>query len=242
MTTKSEAKQALKLDAYGYEERGAPARLEDAHGLDVASGCFVVADGVGQGLGGGRAATFVARHVLESCVSHAAPMAALRHAMSVSAATVRQLQEAHRKPAGTTVAALLLREGRAFVAWCGDSRVYRLRREQVLEKVAEVRPELLTYDHRHADGGLIRWLGSRRGGEDSITPEYRETDVQPGDVFALVTDGVWEALGDEGVTRTMADAYPALNARWVAEELVHRALERGSQDNLTAVVVQVRHG
>lgn len=238
---------ALKLDAYGHEERGTPARMEDAHGLDVATGCFVVADGLGQKQGGIHAARRVVEQVLDVARDrrHLDAEAALRHAMAMCATAVHYEQEARCLPCGTTVAALLLRGPRAFVVWCGDSRVYRLRLESSEGRVMSWRPSLLTRDHRDAAGVLLRNLGSQRGG-DSAVPEYHGTDARPGDVFALVTDGVWEALGGEGVARTMMESHvgavATLNSRWMAEELVHRALERGSKDNLTALVVQVRHG
>lgn len=243
----TEGTQGLKLDAYGYQERGAQQRMEDAHGFDIATGCFVVADGVGQRQGGQHAAREVVKQVVDVTQDrrHLDPPAALRHAMHMSALVVAHEQEARSLPCGTTVAALLLRGGRAFITWCGDVRVYRLRVESITGTITTWRPSLLTRDHRDAAGTLLRNLGSRRGG-DSAAPEYHETDAQPGDVFALVTDGVWEALGGEGVSRTMMESHvgsvATLNTRWVAEELVHRALERGSKDNLTALVVRVSHG
>ncbi|HZI08135.1 MAG TPA: PP2C family serine/threonine-protein phosphatase [Archangium sp.] len=220
-----------RLDAYGYGQRGAQRQMEDAHGFSPAAGCFVVADGLGQGQGGAEAAHVAVAQVLESCsgVAESRPMAAARHAVSRAGVSVERV----RGP-GTTVAHLVLREGLAALVWCGDSLAYRLRRTEH----GTWHWSLLNAAHRDGTRTLTRHLGSKRGG-DSTTPEYRETDAKPGDVFALVTDGVWESLGHEGVVRTMMDAHPALNARWIAEELVHRALERGSEDNATALVVRV---
>lgn len=257
MMTKSELKQVLKLDAYGYGERGAERAMEDAHAFDVAAGCFVVADGVGHGQGGDLAARAVVDQVMDVCAKKprepvgGALLAALngldslvmmRTAMAMSATAVGSQQSAHGQPCGTTVAALALREGRAFVAWCGDTRVYRLRAEWRGWTLTKWRAARLTRDHRDTRGTLVRNLGNQCGG-DSATPEYHETDVQPGDVFALVTAGVWEKLVDEGVCRAMMDSHAGrvavLTTRWIAEELVHRALELGSRDNLTALVVRV---
>jgi serine/threonine protein phosphatase PrpC len=244
MKMKSKGTQVLKLDAYGHGERGAASTMEDAHGFDVATGCFVVADGLGQKQGGAEAAHLAVEHVVEACgnwsMSH--PMAAARYALSRADLAVERVRDSRSLPFGTTAVVLVLREGLAAVGWCGDSRVYRLRLESVEGRVSTWRPARLTKDHRDATGTLVRNLGSQRGGA-SAEPEYSETEARPGDVFALVTDGVWEALGDEGVCRVMLDSHAGtvavLNARWMAEELVHRAMERGGKDNATALVVRV---
>jgi len=70
----------------------------------------------------------------------------------------------------------------------------------------------------------------------------RELEVQPGDVFALTTDGVHDVLGTEGVCGVLRELDPVLGALWAAEELVSRALAQGSTDNCTALVLRVPGG
>lgn len=239
--------EEMRVEAYGTASVGKRSRMEDHNGLSLEAGCFVVADGVGSLLGGGRAAEEVVRTVLDVCTDrrHLDAMATLRHAMAMAATAVKGQQERWHLPCETTVAALLLRPVRAFLAWCGDSRVYRLRLEFTEGRTTAWRPYRLTRDHRDAGGTLIRSLGSGRGG-DSAQPAYHETDVQPGDVYALVTDGVWEALGDEGVSRVLMESHvgpvATLTSQWCAEALVDRAVTGGAEDNCTAIVVRVGGG
>lgn len=243
MTAKHKAKVEMTLDVHAHGEQGAQPRMEDAHGFERDTGCFVVADGLGQRQGGQYAAVEAVQQVLDVARDRRDMDAgeALRHGMHMASLAVLREQSARDLPCQTSLAALLLRGDRALTAWCGDVRVYRLRLEGVEGTVRKWRPSLLVRDHRDSRGMLLRNLGSQRVG-DSATPEYHETDARPGDVFALVTDGVWSVLGSQGVAQVLMDAYAppvTLSALWMAEEMTCRALERGGTDNATALVVRV---
>jgi protein phosphatase len=246
MTAKRKAKAEMRLEAHGHGEKGAQPRMEDAHGFERETGCFVVADGLGQRQGGQYAAVEAVQQVLDVARDrrHLDAQDALRHAMHMASLAVLREQSARDLPCQASLAALLLRGDRALIAWCGDVRVYRLRLEGVEGRVRQWRPSLLVRDHRDAGGMLLRNLGGPHG-RDSDTAEYHETDARPGDVFALVTHGVWGALGSQGVGQVLMDAHvgevTTLTARWVAEELTCRPLERGGTDNATALVVRVGH-
>jgi protein phosphatase len=247
MTAKRKVTTEMKLDVHGHGEQGAQPRMEDAHGYEAATGCFVVADGLGQRQGGQYAAVEAVQQVLDVARDRRGMDAgeALRHGMHMASLAVLREQSARDLPCQASLAALLLRGNRALTAWCGDVRVYRLRLEGVEGTVTKWRPSLLVRDHRDAGGMLLRRLGDLSGG-DSATPEYHETDAHPGDVFALVTEGVWGVLGSQGVGQVLMDAHvgpvATLSARWMAEELTCRAIERGGTDNATALVVRVPHG
>jgi serine/threonine protein kinase len=65
--------------------------------------------------------------------------------------------------------------------------------------------------------------------------DYLQGDLQVGDVFVLLTDGVHGVLADPQL-QALAQAD---SAKLAAENLVQAALQRGSRDNLTAMVVRV---
>ena len=69
-----------------------------------------------------------------------------------------------------------------------------------------------------------------------LTADFGEGNLQIGDVFALLSDGVWDSLGEQLIhTGLLKFDTPKL----VAEHLTTAALKKGSLDNSTAVVVKV---
>ena len=70
-----------------------------------------------------------------------------------------------------------------------------------------------------------------------LVTDYAEHDLQPEDVFALMSDGVWEPLGERGIQETLAlYRHPGQ----AAQALTEAALARGGRDNASAVVVRVK--
>jgi protein phosphatase len=62
-----------------------------------------------------------------------------------------------------------------------------------------------------------------------------EREVAPGETLLLCTDGVHGAMADERLRQLMSQAGPA---EQIAQAVVAAAIEHGSRDNVTAVVVQ----
>ena len=126
----------------------------------------------------------------------------------------------------TTLTALVLRGQSYALAHVGDSRAY-LRRDGQLQQ--------LTHDHvvNHPDfkHTLLRAVGA----EDRVVVDYLQGDVHVGDVFILLTDGVYGALPARHLGALMAD----VDAQVASEALVQAALKAGSHDNVTALVVRV---
>src|SRR3990167_4342122 len=130
----------------------------------------------------------------------------------------------------TTLTALVLRGQSYTVAHVGDSRCYLLREGQTL---------LLTHDHvvNHPDmrHQLLRAVGL----EDHLVVDYLQGDLQVGDTFVMLTDGVHGKLSERRIAECAAPAGQAAGAQPAAERLVAEALAAGSDDNVTAMVVRV---
>ena len=126
----------------------------------------------------------------------------------------------------TTLTALVLRGQSYALAHVGDSRAYLLRGGESRQ---------MTHDHvvNHPDfqHQLVRAVGL----EDRIVVDYVQGDLQVGDVFMLLTDGVYGSLPD---ARLQALAQGD-NAQAASEALLDAALKAGSRDNVTALVVRV---
>ncbi len=127
----------------------------------------------------------------------------------------------------TTLTALVLRGQSYALAHVGDSRAYLLR---------DGRMQQLTNDHavNHPDfrHQLVRAVGL----EERVVVDYVQGELLVGDVFLLLSDGVYAELSDAKLQALLLGA----NSQAASEALVEAALKAGSQDNATALVVQVR--
>lgn len=135
----------------------------------------------------------------------------------------------NRQTAGmaTTLSAMVLRGTRYYLAHVGDTRIYRWR---------EGRLEQLTTDHTWAHPELDSVLSRAVGLDFRLSVDLSDGDLAWGDVYALMSDGVWATLGDERIRKIlehMADPQDA------AAELTAAATRSGSPDNCTALVLRV---
>ena len=137
-----------------------------------------------------------------------------------------------RHPAAglTTLTALVLRGHGYTLAHVGDTRAYLLRDGRLTQ---------LTHDHvaTHPDFShqLLRCIGA----EDWVVMDYSQGDLLPGDRFLLMTDGVHNVLNEGRLKALLDDGDRAGSSQALCEALVAAALQRGSTDNVTALVVRV---
>lgn len=128
----------------------------------------------------------------------------------------------------TTLTALVLRGQSYTIAHVGDTRVYRWR---------EGRLDQLTLDHVVPHPDLRHQLTRAVGQDDRLLVDYIQGEVQTGDVFLLLSDGVHGVLP---ATDMKALCLQDINAQAMSDALVQAALKRGTHDNVTALVVRVQ--
>jgi len=217
-------------------------RNEDYVGLVAADGAeldtkgmlLAVADGVSGSAGGREAAEYTVRGLLADYYATpdtwSIPLA-LDRVLNANNRWLMAQGAAHRELAGmaTTLSALVLRGARYYIAHIGDSRIYLLR---------DGRFTRLTSDHVW-DRPDMRHVLSRAIGLDAhLAMDYAEDHLQAGDVFLLVSDGVWEPLGDRAMRDLLAQHDDCQAA---AQAFAEAALAQGGQDNASALVVRVVH-
>ncbi|WP_223643915.1 PP2C family serine/threonine-protein phosphatase [Corallococcus sp. EGB] len=220
------------FDVGSSSEQGRRDYQQDAvgHTRGPAGLIAAVADGLGSYEGSDKAAQAAVRSVLghayldQVAVVGGSLKRGLESSVRCAHRDVHHEQRVGGHSGLTTLALLVLVGKRAAVAHVGDSRVYRLRAGKL---------EQLTEDHRDSRHVLTRCLGSSRS---DCTPDVLETDVQPGDVWLLSTDGVHETLTPEQLAAVLTDG---ADAQVAARALVESALAAGSRDNCTALVVRV---
>ncbi len=138
----------------------------------------------------------------------------------------------NRKRAGagecglTTLTALVLRGQTYTLAHVGDSRAYLLREGSLQQLTTDH-----VVDHPDFKHQLLRAVGA----SEHLTVDYSQGDLQVGDTFILLTDGVHGVIPDR---RLRAFAKPG-SAQEISDALVTAALDLGSNDNASALVVHI---
>lgn len=200
--------------------------------LSTKGALLAVADGVGGNAGGREAAEMTVRTV--SADYYATPdtwqtHAALDKVLTAANRWVLAQAAANRDMAGmaTTLSLLVLKGQRYVLAHVGDTRIYRLR-NQVLEQ--------LTSDHVWDRPNMRHVLKRAVGLDKHLTVDVAEGLLEVGDVFAIMSDGAWEPLGDKAIHHAMM-LYD--NPQLMSNHLTKTALEQGGQDNATALVVRI---
>ena len=203
-----------------------------AEQLSVKGALIAVADGVSGNAGGGEAAEMTVRTVSADYYATPdtwQPHTALDKVLTAANRWVLSQANANRDMAGmaTTLSLIILRGQRYYSAHVGDTRIYLLR-DGILKQ--------LTTDHVWDRPDMRHVLKRAVGLDAHLTADFGEGNLQIGDIFALLSDGVWDSLGEQAIHAglTKFDA-PKL----VAEFLTETALKKGSLDNSTAVIVKI---
>jgi serine/threonine protein phosphatase PrpC len=190
-----------------------------------------IADGV-SGPGARLAAETVVRGFLDGYLSQPPTLSVERAASRVLESLNRWVYSQSRRDAeaagmATTFTALVLRGRRAHVAHVGDSRLYQLRGGEL---------RLLTRDHCHSHPDMSHVLVRAVGLDEAVRVDYAQHDLKPHDRFVLCTDGVYATLGPARLASLLV---PAAAPEEAARRVVEAALAAGSQDNATALVLDV---
>jgi len=200
--------------------------------LSVKGAIIAVADGVSGNAGGGEAAEMTIRTVTTDYYATPdtwEPLVALDKVLTAANRWLIAQANANRDMAGmaTTLSLLLLRGQRYYAAHVGDTRIY-LYRYGILQQ--------LTTDHVWDRPDMRHVLKRAVGLDQHLSVDFIEGELRPDDVFIVMSDGVWGALDEKSIQKalTLYDD-PALLCNY----LTRTALEKGSQDNCSAVAIRV---
>jgi PPM family protein phosphatase len=149
------------------------------------------------------------------------------------------------KNMGTTVVLTVWRKGSSvlYATGLGDSRVYQVRGKTITQltvdhSIAQALVEAKTISaaeartHRYRNV-LWKYLGSNEVGEG---PEVKAVNLQAGDRFLLCTDGLSGVVSDEQLLNFIQDQ---TDMQACADGLCQLALDSGSRDNISCIVVEV---
>ncbi|HSX88335.1 MAG TPA: bifunctional protein-serine/threonine kinase/phosphatase [Pseudomonas sp.] len=189
---------------------------------------FALADGVSQCADGGLAARATLQALALDYYATPETWAVTQSLDRLLVAHNRWLQaNGGGQPLLTTLTALVLRGRRFTLAHVGDCRAYRWHQGQ-LERISE--------DHVWEQPGMQHVLKRAMGLDQHLVVDYLDGELRAGECFALVSDGVWATLGDQGIQRILHDEQD-LDA--ASRALVNAAHLAGSQDNASALLLRV---
>ena len=243
---------ASKISVASVSDRGLnPKRPlnEDSFLADPARGIFVVADGVG-GAEAGEVASAKAIDVLDKAFHE--KLAAGEDAEDLMELAIQRANNSIHQMAvenpklssmATTVVALHLDGHTATIGHVGDSRLYRLSPDGKLARETddhsiveeEVRAGRMTPEQaaNHPSKNVIsRALGA----ESAVEADMKTTEVDDGSTFLLCTDGITRHIPDNELREFLMSGN---SAEAICAGMKQRCFERGAEDNLTAVIVQV---
>jgi len=227
--------------------QGVRTNNEDRYVVDRANNVFLVADGMGgQELGeqaSGLAAEIIPRVVHDQLAAERDASKAMQKALSEANQAI--VHAGRNQPAGrrmgTTAVVALQHSNQVYVAGLGDSRAYLIRGDQIQQ---------LTVDHSVAQAlvstGVLSPEEARNSPWQHVLHKFlgcaEMTDgaevypftPQADDRLLLASDGLTNHITEEDL-RAGPRQFPDPQV-W-AEHLVQTALERGSRDNVTCIVV-----
>lgn len=210
---------------------------------------LVLADGMGGHLAGEIAATIALQTLSMMFRIQARPYVKkperfLEEALTQAHWDILAYAEANKLPETprTTVVACLVQHNCAVWAHCGDSRLYWVRRNQVLAR---------TRDHSHLEYLIER--GRARESERNIHPDRNklynclgagrapridishQASLEPGDTLLLCSDGLWSMLPETEIVHRLSTS-PIVQA--VPDMVAMAAAIGGTRaDNTTALAI-----
>ncbi len=237
----------MKIIGYALTDIGLKRRInQDSFLKDDAAQLYIVADGMG-GHRGGEVASQLAVDVIQKfCLENATlpPRERLDKAINLSC---REIYDQSKKNPdlqgmGTTIVAILFVEGVAYIGQVGDSRAYLINSGgiwQVTEDHSLVNEEIRagrlaagqesTYQFRNV---ITRSVGY----EDHVNVDVYRRQAAIGDTFLLCTDGLSGMVNVTEIRDGVLKHGPEMGLK----SLIGLANARGGDDNITALIVEVR--
>lgn len=250
--------------SYGYSLlRGKRSNMEDFHHSqfkrDPRTGEMIGLFGVFDGHGGPNAADYVRSNLFINLMQHAKFSSDLVDAITeayenTDSQYLKQDSNNNRDDGCTAVTAVLIGQ-RLLVANVGDSRAVLCRAGKALPLSIDHKPNAREERQRIENaGGVVVWAGTWRvGGVLAVsrafgdrplkryvipTPDIKEELLTSEDEFLiLASDGLWDVVSNQDATAIIRDI---LDSEKAAKRLTEEAFQRGSNDNISCVVIRFK--
>lgn len=207
---------------------------------------FIVADGMGGHKAGDYASKLCVEQMVESIEKseHKTPVSLFEEAVDAANGAVFSESQEHEEyeGMGTTLVACTMQEDTLYVANIGDSRLYLLRDDDIIQITEDhslveemVKQGNITESEArvHPQKNII----TRAVGIDqSVQADFFEVEIYQNDIVMLCSDGLSNMVEDEDIEYIVKHSKSLQDA---GETLVARANENGGSDNITVVLAKV---
>lgn len=202
---------------------------------------WTVADGMGGHDAGQEASGSVVRH-LDACplpqrMGQCSHM--LKNALVACNKELRDFaKENNWKVVGSTVVCMVARAHYCTLIWAGDSRIYRIRDNEIRQMTSDHShvAELVNHGHISEEEAELHphanAITRAVGAHDVLMLDSLTMEVLAGDQFVLCSDGLTAVLNRNDIKAVVME-----NPENAGKALVSKAVERSTPDNVTAVVV-----
>lgn len=134
----------------------------------------------------------------------------------------------HSSELVTTFSSVIIKARTAHIFHAGDSRIYCLRQGNL---------EQLTRDHSLSEANGNRVLTNALGMGTHLEIDYLQREIEAGDIFLMTTDGIHDFLNNQTLKEFLHRDSSSLES--VSQLIANTALSKGSDDNLSCLLLQV---
>jgi protein phosphatase len=221
---------------------------EDSYLIDPTIGLCVLADGMG-GHASGRLASTIAVNAIAEMLRNPSmlptdgvdPLVRAIQEANTRIWTESQASPQHRGM-GTTVVAIRAEGDLIHLAHVGDSRIYRLRGDELVQVTRDHSlinlyaddPALAAQFGPPHSNIIVRAVGLR----EAVDVDCRPVSMEPGDEYVLCCDGLTDMV-DDWIIREVLVGGRGLDPAETCEALVRAALANGGHDNVTVILLRI---
>ena len=145
---------------------------------------------------------------------------------------------------GSTIVVTYIENNTGFVFWAGDSRLYRLRDNELkritrdhsqLQEMLDSNLLLPEEIENYPDHNVIT---RAVGAEEELILDFMAFEIEDDDKFLLCSDGLYNALDEDLIQNILNIGNINLNS----QQLISEALEAGASDNVSFILIQNSDG
>jgi len=128
----------------------------------------------------------------------------------------------------TTFSALILKGDKSFTFHIGDTRIYRVRENQL---------EQLTRDHTQRIDKDTTYLSRALGADITLEVDMQMEEIEPGDLFVLTSDGIHDAIPSREFKKLVLEHQDFPET--ITETLSALAVKYETKDNISVQAVKI---
>lgn len=221
---------------------------QDSFAVDLETGLFLVADGMG-GHAAGEKASQTAVEIITEKIKAGAGAASNGQLLDLLQNSIQEanreiinasMEDQSMRGMGTTATVLVTRGNQVYVGHVGDSRAYMVRNRRIDQITDDhsivaqlVRARAITPQEaaRHPYRNVItRCLGM----QVDVEADTQQRELKAGDRLLICSDGLSGLVSDDEMLQHVLSS---TDPQQTCQELVNLANDRGGNDNITVVLV-----